>query len=85
MFEGMREQAIIKMATYKSRAVEYFNRKVIPRVFQLGDLVLRDTGVVGHPPPKFRPNWERPYEVICNHEKWAYSLKDMKEKQLSRP
>ncbi|XP_022846206.1 uncharacterized protein LOC111368947 [Olea europaea var. sylvestris] len=85
LLEGIRDKAAIRMMAYKRRAAEYFNRKVKPRVFQPGDLVLRDAAAAGHPPPKLGPNWEGPYEVIRGLGKGAYSLKDMKGRPLGRP
>lgn len=85
LLEEVREKAAIRMAACKRRAAEYFNRRVKPRVFQPGDLVLRDAAAAEYPPPKLGPNWEGPYEVIRNLGKGAYSLKDMQGKPLGRP
>ncbi|XP_022880951.1 uncharacterized protein LOC111398255 [Olea europaea var. sylvestris] len=85
LLKRARKRAAIRMLAYKRRAAEYFNRRVRSRVFQPGDLVLRDAAAVKHLPPKLGPNWEGPYEVIRSLEKGAYSLKDMKGKPLGRP
>ncbi|XP_022849947.1 uncharacterized protein LOC111372035 [Olea europaea var. sylvestris] len=85
LLEGVRDKVAIRMMAYKRRAAEYFNRKVKPRVFLPGDLVLRDAAAAGHPPPKLGPNWEGPYEVIRRLGKGAYSLKDIKGRPLGRP
>lgn len=49
LLEEIREKVAIKMMAYKRRATEYFNQRVRPRVFQPGDLVLRDTTTARHP------------------------------------
>ncbi|XP_022851454.1 uncharacterized protein LOC111373186 [Olea europaea var. sylvestris] len=85
LLEGVRDKAAIRMMAYKRREAEYFNRRVKPRVFQPGDLVLRDAAAAGDPPPKLGPNWEGPYKVIRRLGKGAYSLKDIKGRPLGRP
>lgn len=85
LLDGVREKTAMRMTAYKRRAAGYFNRKVKPRVFQSGDLVLRGAAAAGHPPSKLGPNWEGPYEVIRNLGRGAYSLKDLKGKPLGRP
>ena len=36
-----RQQAQLRMAAYQQRVVRYYNTKVKPKVFRLGDLILR--------------------------------------------
>lgn len=85
LLDGVRERSAMRMMAYKRRAAKYFNRRVKPRAFQPGDLVLRESAAAGHPPTKLGPNWEGPYEVIRNLGKGAYSLKDLDGKSLGRP
>ncbi|XP_022869299.1 uncharacterized protein LOC111388744 [Olea europaea var. sylvestris] len=85
LLEEVREKVAIKMMAYKQRAAGYFNRRVKPRIFQPGDLVLRDAAAVGHPLAKLGPNCEGPYEVICSLGNGAYSLKDIRGRPLDRP
>ncbi|XP_022891770.1 uncharacterized protein LOC111406613 [Olea europaea var. sylvestris] len=85
LLEEVREKAAIKMMVYKRRVVGYFNWRVNPRIFQSGDLILRDAAATGHSSTKLEPNWEGPYEVIRSLGKEAYSLKDMRGRPLDRP
>lgn len=39
--DEIRESASIQMATYQQKAIAYYNRKVQPRTFKVGTLVLR--------------------------------------------
>lgn len=39
--DEIRENASIRMAAYQQRATAYYNRKVRPRAFKVGTLVLR--------------------------------------------
>ncbi|RVW61350.1 hypothetical protein CK203_032063 [Vitis vinifera] len=63
--EIVRESAAIRMADYQQRASAHYNRKVRPRSFKNGTLVLRkvfeNTTEVGA--GKFQANWEGPYIV----------------------
>ncbi|RVW52636.1 hypothetical protein CK203_068763 [Vitis vinifera] len=63
--DEVRESAAIRMADYQQRASAHYNRKVRPRSFKNGTLVLRkvfeNTTEVGA--GKFQANWEGPYIV----------------------
>ncbi|RVW49489.1 hypothetical protein CK203_111149 [Vitis vinifera] len=63
--DEVRESAAIRMADYQQRASAHYNRKVRPRSFKNGTLVLRkvfeNTAEVGA--GKFQANWEGPYIV----------------------
>ena len=61
----LRELAAIRIASYQHRVANSYNKRVKPRTFQPGNLVLRrvfentaDLNV-----GKFQPNWEGPYLV----------------------
>lgn len=60
-----------------------YNKKVIPRSFQVGDVVSKKSqaGEVG----KLQPPWEGPYQVIKKLTLGAYYLEDKKGKRLKRP
>ncbi|XP_022875582.1 uncharacterized protein LOC111394024 [Olea europaea var. sylvestris] len=57
LLEKVRDQAALRMASYQDRTSKYFNRKVRPRRFRAGDLVLRRAEATGHAPGKFGPVW----------------------------
>ena len=71
LLEERRTDAQLRLAAYQARAARYYNKKVRPKRFGVGDLVLRvvtpntkpkNSGVLG-------PTWEGPYrirEVVAN-------------------
>nr|CAN67118.1 hypothetical protein VITISV_035158 [Vitis vinifera] len=85
--DEVRESAAIRMADYQQRASAHYNRKVKPRSFKNGTLVLRkvfeNTAEVGA--GKFQANWERPYIVSKASESGAYHLQKLDGTPLLRP
>nr|CAN71502.1 hypothetical protein VITISV_021013 [Vitis vinifera] len=83
----VRESAAIRMANYQQRASAHYNRKVKPRSFKNGTLVLRkvfeNTAKVGA--GKFQANWEGPYIVSKASESGAYHLQKLDGTPLLRP
>nr|CAN61935.1 hypothetical protein VITISV_001429 [Vitis vinifera] len=83
----VRETASIRMADYQQRASAHYNRKVRPRSFKNGTLVLRkvfeNTTEVGA--GKFQANWEDPYIVSKTSESGAYHLQKLDRTPLLRP
>ena len=65
MSDEQREAAAIRITSYQRRLANSYNKRVMPRVFQLGDLVLRKVFENTADPTtgKFQPNWEGPYVV----------------------
>jgi ribonuclease HI len=82
-----REEATVRMAAYQQKSAQYFNKKVRPRSFKLGDWVLRRVTIATKNPTegKLGPTWEGPYQVIQNHRQGAYHLQTAKGKRLPRP
>nr|CAN67611.1 hypothetical protein VITISV_011154 [Vitis vinifera] len=85
--DEVRESAVIRMTDYQQRASAHYNRKVRPRSFKNGMLVLRkvfentaETGV-----GKFQANWEGPYIVSKSSENGAYHLQKLDGTPLLRP
>nr|CAN82984.1 hypothetical protein VITISV_030339 [Vitis vinifera] len=82
----MRESAAIRMADYQQRASAHYNRKVRPRSFKNGTLVLRkvfeNTTEVGT--GKFQANWEGPYIVSKASSNGAYHLQKLDRTPLLR-
>ena len=60
-----REAASIRMAAYQQKVAAYYNRRVQPRIFKEGSLVLRKTfeNTAEKGAGKLQANWEGPYVV----------------------
>ena len=60
--DELRETAVVRIASYHYRLANLYNRRVKPRVFQPGDLVLRKVfeNIVNPVAGKFQPNYEDP-------------------------
>jgi hypothetical protein len=81
------DHAQITLSAYQERMAKYFNRKVKPRSFKVGDLVLRKVTLATRDPVKGKlaPSWEGPYKVISCQRPGAYYLEDSTGKVLPRP
>ncbi|XP_059436758.1 uncharacterized protein LOC132169816 [Corylus avellana] len=60
LLQEKRDQAQVTMAAYQAKVTQYFNRKVKPRSFKVGDMVLRKATLATKDPAegKLAPNWE---------------------------
>ena len=74
--DELREAAAIRVASYQRRLETSYNKRVKPRVFQSGDLVLRKVFENTADPTagKFQPNWEGPYVVTRPGEFGSYVI-----------
>ena len=74
--DELRETAAIRVASYQRRLENSYNKRVKPRVFQPGDLVLRKVfeNIVDSTARKFQPNWEGPYVVTRPGEFGSYVI-----------
>ena len=72
----LHEAVAIRIASYHRRPTNLYNRRVKPRMFQLGDLVLRKffENTTDPSAGKFQPNWEGPYIVTLADESKSYAL-----------
>ncbi|XP_042482483.1 uncharacterized protein LOC122062877 [Macadamia integrifolia] len=62
--DEVREEALIRNETYKQKVRQYHNRRVKPRGFVVGDLVLRKAAAADpRSEGKLSANWEDPYIV----------------------
>ena len=79
MSDEQREAAAIRITSYQRRLANSYNRRVKPRVFRLGDLVLRKVFENTADPiaRKFQPNWEGPYVVMRAGETESYAINKM--------
>ncbi|KAG6639419.1 hypothetical protein CIPAW_10G099100 [Carya illinoinensis] len=70
------------MTLNKRRTERYFNQRVKPRTFKIGDLSLRENRITMQEEGKLGPYWEGPYVVITNNQPGSYFLKDAQGKEL---
>ena len=72
----LRESVEVRIASYQRRLENSYNKRVKPRMFQPGDLVLikvfKNTANPGA--GKFQPNLERPYLITRADESGSYAL-----------
>ena len=74
--DELREATAIRVAFCQHRLANFYNKRVRPRVFQPGDLVLRRVFENTTDPTagKFQPNWEGPYVVTQPGESGSYAI-----------
>jgi hypothetical protein len=84
LIEERREKASLTLAAYQQRVSQYFNQRVHPRKFVIGDWVLHKVTLATKDPAegKLAQKWEGPYKVIGNHRLGAYHLEDAKGRRL---
>ena len=85
LIEEQRDMAEARTAREKLRAERYFNKRVKPRSFKVGDLVLRKSGVTTQSEGKMGSRWEGPYIVVANSRPGSYRLKDEQGRELPHP
>ncbi|XP_074572699.1 uncharacterized protein LOC141829184 [Curcuma longa] len=79
-----RELTAIRLPAYRRKMCQTYNKKVIPRSFQVEDFVWKKIKLVGHV-GKLKPQWEESYKVTRWLSSESYYLEDAKGKELSRP
>ena len=74
--DELHETVAVRVASYHRRLENLYNKRVKPRVFQPGDLVLRKVFKNTADPmaEKLQANWEGPYIVIRAGESGSYAL-----------
>ena len=74
--DELREATAIRVASYQHLLENSYNKRVKPRVFQPGDLVLRKVfeNIADPMAGKFQPNWEGPYVVTRPGEFGSYAI-----------
>ncbi|XP_073132177.1 uncharacterized protein [Henckelia pumila] len=84
LLEEHRSRAAIRLAAYRKRMTQAYNKRVYPKVFQEGDLVIRK---IQHPRErgKLEAKYEGPFKVIGKAGITAYYLEDPQEKKGKRP
>ncbi|XP_072076799.1 uncharacterized protein [Arachis hypogaea] len=85
VIEESREEASLKQRALQQVVQRRYNKKVIPRGFTEGDLVLRKTEEarrqLGH--GKLLATWDGPYRVTRAFRKGAYSLQKLSGEPIS--
>ena len=88
LLDEKRQASFDHMRVYQKRMSKAFNKKVHPREFQVGDLVLR----VNHKNQqnreqkgKFEPNWLGPFIITAAFGSGAYLLSTAEGDQLPDP
>ncbi|KAK3029542.1 hypothetical protein RJ639_038501 [Escallonia herrerae] len=80
------KQVAIRLAAYQHRVSKFYDQRVRPQIFHIGDLVLRritasaPRDAIG----KLAPNWEGPYKVVKPGGPGAYHLETMDDKEIPR-
>ena len=74
--DELRESTTVHIASCQRHLVNSYNKRVKPRMFQPGDLILRKVfeNTVNPAAGKFQPNWEVPYLVTRADESGSYAL-----------
>ncbi|GKV42408.1 hypothetical protein SLEP1_g49817 [Rubroshorea leprosula] len=82
----VREGARLRTLVYKQKLANLYNKRVRPRTFKVGDLVLKKVGLTGFETRfgKLAPNWEGPYAVAEVPHPGAYILPDAEGKRVPR-
>ncbi|CAL9004637.1 unnamed protein product [Prunus brigantina] len=77
----------MRNVAYKQRIAKYYDSRVKPRAFKVGDWVMRKVSLATKNPTEgtLGPTWEGPYEVTRISRPGAYQLRDSKGKTLPRP
>ncbi|GKV11394.1 hypothetical protein SLEP1_g22657 [Rubroshorea leprosula] len=80
------EEAQLRTLVYKQKLANFYNKRVHPRTFKVGDLVLRNDGLTGFETRfgKLAPNWESPYTVVEVPHPSAYIFQDVERKPVPR-
>ncbi|GKU90960.1 hypothetical protein SLEP1_g4897 [Rubroshorea leprosula] len=86
LFVEVREEARLRTLVYKQKLANFYNKRVRPRTFKIGDLVLRKAGLTVFETcfGKLAPNWEGPYAVAGVLHPGAYVLQDAEGKRVPR-
>ena len=86
MVDELRESTAVRIASYQCRLENSYNKRVNPRMFQPGDLVLRKIfeNTADLAAGKFQPNWEGPYLITRAGECGSYALDKLDGTPISR-
>ena len=86
LLQERREMAAIREAKYKKKVEQYYNRRVRPESFRVGDFVYRKNEASRvESQGKLGPNWEGPYKIIEAYQHGSYKLQTMDDVEVPRP
>jgi hypothetical protein len=79
LLEERRDLAMVQLASYQQRIKREHDKNIRPRIFRVGDLVLRKVMANTRKPNegKLGPNWEGSYKVISLAGAGSYRLEDL--------
>nr|GFB33445.1 reverse transcriptase domain-containing protein [Tanacetum cinerariifolium] len=85
LLQERREAAAIREARYKMKIEHYYNKRVRPMSFKVGEYVYRKNKAnrvenLG----KLGPKWEGPYLVVEAYQNGLYKLRTMDDKEVPR-
>ncbi|GKD39940.1 hypothetical protein Tco_1260147, partial [Tanacetum coccineum] len=83
LIQERRETAAIREAKYKKKVEQYYNKRVRPVSFKVGDFVYRrnEASRVENQ-GKLGPNWEGPYRVTEAYDNGSYKLCNMNDREV---
>ncbi|XP_071739783.1 uncharacterized protein [Rutidosis leptorrhynchoides] len=85
LLEERREAAVIREASYKQMIEGYYNKRVKPLTFKVGEYVLRlNSASKVEYEGKLGPNWEGPYVIAQVLGKGSYKLETSGGKPIPR-
>ena len=85
LLQERREMAAIREAKYKAKVEQYYNRRVKPMAFRVGEFVYRKNEASRvENQGKLGPNWEGPYRVGEAHQNGSYKLATMDDREVPR-
>ena len=86
LLDERRLRAVNHVQAYQKKMARAFRRRVKPRKFQKGDLVLKALrGLISDPKGKFRPTWSGPYVIRDLTQEGAAWLTDLDRNQFTEP
>ncbi|KAM1838500.1 hypothetical protein TB2_019772 [Malus domestica] len=87
LVEEHRNQAHLRNVAYKQRISNYYDSRVKPRSFKVGDWVLKKRLLYDRVPSEgtLSPNWDGPFEVIGISRPGSYKLRSSDGKTLGHP
>ena len=82
IIDETRNEAHFKMTEYQRRIKRAFDKRVAPRHFQPGDLVLRLVESTSQSRKKLDPIWDGPFRVVSSCGNGAYRMETLEGYEL---